>query len=61
MSLILVSRTNRVGIVRLNRPKALNALSSALIEELLAALRAFEDDADIAAIVLTGTDKVFAG
>lgn len=61
MSLVLASRSNRVGIIRLNRPKALNALSSALIEELLVALRAFEDDHDIMAIVLTGTDTVFAG
>ena len=49
-----------VGIVRLDRPKALNALCDALIEELGRALDDFEADDNIGAIVLTGSDKAFA-
>ena len=49
-----------VGLITLNRPKALNALSSPLFKELNAALKAFEEDKDVGAIVLTGSDKAFA-
>jgi enoyl-CoA hydratase len=49
-----------VGIVRLNRPKALNALSRQLIAELNQVLDAYEADASIGAIVLTGSEKAFA-
>ena len=49
-----------VGLIRLNRPQALNALSTPLIEDLNAALEAFEADPAIGAIVLTGSDKAFA-
>lgn len=58
--LVLVATSGNVGIVRLNRPSALNALSQALIEQLLSSLRAFDSDPDIGAIVLTGSEKVFA-
>lgn len=47
--------------VTLNRPKALNALSSALFVELNDALKKYEEDKEIGAIVLTGSDKAFAG
>jgi enoyl-CoA hydratase len=57
---IIVETHGRVGLIRLNRPQALNALSSPLIEELNTALEAFENDPDIGAIVLTGSDKAFA-
>src|ERR1700723_217168 len=57
---ILVETHGRVGLVRLNRPKALNALNAALIEDLNAALEAFERDTGIGAIVLTGSEKAFA-
>ena len=57
---ILVETHGRVGLVRLNRPQALNALNSALIEELNQALGAFEADPAIGAMVLTGSDKAFA-
>ncbi|HTV87788.1 MAG TPA: enoyl-CoA hydratase [Stellaceae bacterium] len=57
---ILIERRAAVGIVRLNRPHALNALNAALITELGRALDDFESDDAIAAIVLTGTDKAFA-
>ena len=57
---IIVETRGRVGLIRLNRPQALNALSSPLIEELNTALAAFEGDAAIGAIVLTGSEKAFA-
>lgn len=47
--------------VRLNRPKALNALSSALFTELNDALKRCEEDPEVGAVVLTGNDKAFAG
>ena len=50
----------RVGIVRLNRPKALNALCADLVRELGQALDAFEADTGIGCIVLTGSEKAFA-
>lgn len=49
-----------VGLITLNRPKALNALNSALIDDLNAALEAYEADEAIGCIVLTGSDKAFA-
>jgi enoyl-CoA hydratase len=57
---IIVETHGRVGLIKLNRPQALNALSGPLIEDLNAALEAFESDPDIGAIVLTGSDKAFA-
>jgi enoyl-CoA hydratase len=49
-----------VGIITLNRPKQLNALNDTLMDELGAALRAFDADDAIGCIVLTGSDKAFA-
>ena len=57
---ILVETNGAVGIIRLNRPKALNALCAALIAEMGQALDAFEADDAIGAIVLTGSEKAFA-
>jgi enoyl-CoA hydratase len=57
---IVVERRGRVGLIRMNRPQALNALNAALKAELLAAAEAFEADAAIACIVITGTEKAFA-
>ena len=57
---ILVETHGKVGLIRLNRPKALNALSRGLIADLNAALSAFEADEAIGAIVLTGSEKAFA-
>lgn len=48
-------------IVTLNRPKALNALSSPLFQELNDALSKYDQDKDIGAIVITGSEKAFAG
>lgn len=50
----------RVGLLTLDRPKALNALSNEVIAELAAAMRAFDADDNIGAMVLTGSEKAFA-
>jgi enoyl-CoA hydratase len=57
---ILVETDAGVGLIRLNRPKALNALNSELIAELNATLDAFEADDAIGCIVITGSEKAFA-
>jgi enoyl-CoA hydratase len=57
---IIVETHGAVGLIRLNRPKALNALCAALIVDLGQALDAFEADDGIGAIVLTGSEKAFA-
>ena len=57
---IIVETRGKVGLITLNRPKALNALNEALIGELSQALDAFEADEQIGCIVLTGSDKAFA-
>jgi enoyl-CoA hydratase len=57
---IIVEKKGRVGVVRFNRPKALNALCDAMMEELGRALDDFDRDGDIGAIVLTGNEKAFA-
>jgi enoyl-CoA hydratase len=57
---IIVERRGRVAIVRLNRPQALNALNVTLKNELLAAVEAFDADADVGCILITGSDKAFA-
>lgn len=57
---ILVETRGKVGLITLNRPKALNALNQDVLREVVAAMEAFEDDARIGAIVLTGSEKAFA-
>jgi enoyl-CoA hydratase len=57
---ILVETRGAVGLITLNRPKALNALCDALVREMGRALDAFEADVTIGAIVITGSEKAFA-
>src|SRR5438552_4918792 len=57
---ILVETRGRVGVIRLNRPQALNALNSALNTELAQAVAAFDADTGIGCILLTGSEKAFA-
>ena len=57
---ILVETRGKVGLITLNRPQALNALNSQLLGEVNQALDAFEADADIGCIVVTGSEKAFA-
>jgi enoyl-CoA hydratase len=57
---IIVETRGRVGLIRLNRPQALNALNAALIRELAHAVDGFEADGAIGCMVITGSDKAFA-
>jgi len=57
---ILVERRGRVGIITLNRPRALNALNEALMREVLAAATGFDRDEEVGAILLTGSERAFA-
>ncbi len=57
---ILVETQDRVGVIRLNRPQALNALCDQLMNEMGEQLLAFDADPKIGAIVITGSDKAFA-
>lgn len=58
--MILVETHGKTGLIRLNRPQALNALCDQLMIELGTALRAFDKDPAIAAIIITGSEKAFA-
>ena len=58
--MILTETHARVGLIRLNRPKALNALNAALMGELMAALAAFDADENIGAMVVSGNERAFA-
>lgn len=57
---ILTEVHDRAGLIRLNRPQALNALNAALLRELADALATFDADPAIGAIVITGNDRAFA-
>jgi len=57
---LLVEQTDAVALIRLNRPKALNALNSELLGELAAALAAIAADDSVRCVVLTGSDRAFA-
>ncbi len=57
---IIVETREHVGLILLNRPKALNALNAALMRELGEALLKFDADETIGAIVITGSEKAFA-
>lgn len=58
--LVLVHREGRVGVVTLNRPQALNALNSQLIDEIDHALASLDADPEIGCMILTGSSKAFA-
>ncbi|TSD93918.1 enoyl-CoA hydratase [Skermania sp. ID1734] len=57
---IAVERRDRVAVLRLNRPEALNALNSQLMAEVIEATKAFDRDPEVGAIVVTGSEKAFA-
>ena len=65
--LILVAQTpaettgKAVGVIKINRPNAMNALSQPLIDQLLSAVKSFDSNDEIGAIVITGSERVFAG
>ena len=58
--MIIAEKRGRVGLITLNRPKALNALNDQVVDEIGAALDDFEADENIGAIVITGSEKAFA-
>jgi enoyl-CoA hydratase len=57
---ILTETRDRVGLIQLNRPEALNALNANLLKEVMQALEAFDGDDSIGAMVITGSEKAFA-
>ena len=57
---IIVETKGRVGVIRLNRPQALNALNKALVEELSQAIDAFDADDAIGCLLITGNEKALA-
>jgi enoyl-CoA hydratase len=57
---ILTETRGKVGLITLNRPKALNALNSQILADLVAAAKAFDADEGIGAMVITGSEKAFA-
>src|SRR5690606_40997132 len=57
---LLIEKREQVGLIRLNRPAVLNALNGELMDELGAALMAFERDSEIRAMVITGSERAFA-
>jgi enoyl-CoA hydratase len=57
---ILVERRERVGLVTLNRPKSLNALNARMAEEVMSALKSFDTDDNVGAIVIAGSPRAFA-
>lgn len=57
---IVVETRGRVGLITINRPKAMNALNDKIVDEIGAALDGFEASEDIGAIVITGSEKAFA-
>jgi len=57
---IETEREGAVGIVRLNRPDALNALNAKLVEETVDALQAFDADQSVGCMILTGSERAFA-
>jgi len=57
---IIVETHGRVGLIKLNRPQALNALCAALMDELTDAVKSFDANPDIGCVVLTGSEKAFA-
>ncbi len=59
-TILVEKREGGVGLITFNRPQALNALSGQLVDELGEALRAFDKDDAIGAIVITGSEKAFA-
>jgi len=58
--MILTETRGRVGLIKLNRPQALNALNNQLMRELMDALESFDKDGNVGAVVITGNEKSFA-
>ena len=59
-ALVLIETHGRVGVIRINRPKQLNALNGAVMRQLVDAALAFDADSAVGAIVITGDERAFA-
>merc|ERR1711916_211086 len=59
-NMIKVEKKDNIGIITLNRPKALNALCNELMLEVVEATQAFDNDSDVGCMILTGSEKAFA-
>ncbi len=57
---IIVEQRDRIGLITLNRPEALNALNTQLMREVVGAAEAFDRDPGIGCLVLTGSERAFA-
>jgi len=57
---VIVEKDGAVGVVTLNRPQVLNALSYGLVKDLSLAMQALDQDAEVRVIIITGGEKVFA-
>lgn len=57
---LIVSREDRIGVITLNRPEAMNALNSKMVTELVQALDGFEKDDGVRCVVLTGSERAFS-
>ncbi|MBZ0139467.1 MAG: enoyl-CoA hydratase/isomerase family protein, partial [Pseudorhodoplanes sp.] len=57
---IIIEKRGQVGVIKLNRPEALNALNGQLMEELTQAIDELESDDKIGALIITGNEKAFA-
>ena len=57
---ILTRQENGVGLVQLNRPRALNALNREMMAEVIAAAETFDDESDVGCVVITGNERAFA-
>ena len=56
---IVVTKEEALGVITLNRPEALNALNSKMVNEILSALGGFQSDDDIRCVIITGSEKAF--
>ncbi|MCB1376512.1 MAG: enoyl-CoA hydratase/isomerase family protein, partial [Rhodobacteraceae bacterium] len=59
-STVIVETRGRVGLMRINRPRQMNALNSEVMAQILAAVEAFDADPEIGAMVLAGNERAFA-
>src|ERR1700736_5159388 len=58
-TIIVAKEEENLGVLTLNRPDALNALNSKMVDEIISALRGFECDDDVRCVILTGSERAF--
>ncbi len=57
---IAVAKDGRVGVITLNRPQAMNALSTTMVTELISALTEFEKDEEVRCLLIAGSERAFS-